>query len=281
MAITTDQINQLIATLKRLSEQPCYHIELDASQQPSLTGSKIGGLPYWAGAEELPVDSAGNKMYLLAQINCGEAGLQAPLPTTGMLQFFVSPREGSMYGCEGNTSTDAGSMRVIYHPTIGNPIEAVALEAMGVPVAAALSPDVAAVRCEMAFTVNPGRSYIHPGDAQFESLLMQAAQEVGIAVGEGQSWYDTVGNEGAVAIERALELPMAHHQLLGHPKFTQDDPRGEGDRHDTMLLQLDSEYVDGKEAVMWGDMGSGFFFIAAEDLSQGKLDDLFYCHDCG
>ena len=56
------------------------------------------------------------------------------------------------------------------------------------------------------------------------------------------------------------------HKIGGYPGFTQWDPRGEGDSHDMLLFQLDSDCHNSKDRVLWGDCGIGNFFINREKL---------------
>ena len=67
------------------------------------------------------------------------------------------------------------------------------------------------------------------------------------------------------------------HKIGGYPGFTQWDPRGEGDSHDVLLFQLDSDYHDSEDRVLWGDCGIGNFFINREKL---KNCDVIYNWDC-
>lgn len=73
-----------------------------------------------------------------------------------------------------------------------------------------------------------------------------------------QDWraYDDV-------IEREQE---PRHRMLGHPDVVQDDPRA-GD-HELLLLQLDFA----EQTVFELGEGRMYWFIAASDLAQGRLD---------
>ena len=67
-------------------------------------------------------------------------------------------------------------------------------------------------------------------------------------------------------------------QLLGHPSFTQEDPRfnSQYGEYDTLLLQIPSI----EDEIMWGDMGIANFFIRKEDLERFDFSRVIYNWDC-
>ena len=73
---------------------------------------------------------------------------------------------------------------------------------------------------------------------------------------------------------------ISNHQIGGYPYFTQDDPREENSPYDFLLFQLDSDYADEKDIVMWGDAGTGNFFISSEKLKNLDFSDVLYNWDC-
>lgn len=71
------------------------------------------------------------------------------------------------------------------------------------------------------------------------------------------------------------------HKIGGYPAFTQWDPRKEDTKYDFLLLQLDSEFGNGDEKIMWGDAGICGFFINRQRLRDLDFDDVIYNWDCG
>lgn len=72
------------------------------------------------------------------------------------------------------------------------------------------------------------------------------------------------------------------HWMLGYPSFTLEDPRDFDEdyaKYDTLLLQMDS---DGPryDYILWGDLGTGYFFINHESLEKGDFSDILYSWDC-
>lgn len=71
------------------------------------------------------------------------------------------------------------------------------------------------------------------------------------------------------------KLFEAGHKIGGYPNFTQNDIN----RHDILLLQIDSEGTDEHE-IMWGDCGIANFFIREKDLKELNFDEVIYNWDC-
>ena len=70
------------------------------------------------------------------------------------------------------------------------------------------------------------------------------------------------------------------HKIGGYPAFTQEDPREEDTSYDFLMLQLDSEFGDGKDRILWGDAGICNFFINSEKLKNLDFSDVIYNWDC-
>lgn len=65
-------------------------------------------------------------------------------------------------------------------------------------------------------------------------------------------------------------------KIFGYPFFTQQDPRESDTKYDTLLLQLDSD----NESIMWGDCGTGNFFINSKKLKEKDFNDVLFYWDC-
>ena len=70
------------------------------------------------------------------------------------------------------------------------------------------------------------------------------------------------------------------HKIGGYPAFTQEDPREEDTSYDFLMLQLDSEFGDGKDRILWGDAGICNFFINSEKLKNLDFSDVIYNWEC-
>ena len=254
-----------------------YRLLLNEEREPGITDSKIGGKPYWPADMEYPSDGQGKPMLMLMQVNCQEAGLKAPLPEQGMLQWFISINQERMYGCRGNFDEENG-FAVIYHETIvenATPAD--------VPTHDTVDENLAPVKREVAIDVVEEQTSMGVSHGRFNRLFFDIVKEITGAEHPDKMWYQYLDNDDCLYYERNLGMPRPRHQMLGYPYYTQEDARRDIDMHDTLLFQLDSQFstVNREALVMWGDMGSGFIFINRDDLDARDFSRTYYCWDCG
>ena len=255
-----------------------YRLVLNEERVPSITDSKIGGKPYWPTDKDFPIDEQGNKMLLLMQINCKEAGLAAPLPGQGILQWFISVNPERMYGCRGNYDNDGSGFRIIYHDSIkenATPADA--------PTHATVDSESTPVKREVAIAIVAEDTIMSFNDGHFNPLFFDIIKDITGTDHEGKMWYEYLDNDDCLYFEQNLRMKRPHHQMLGYPVYSQEEARRDINYHDTLLFQLDSQFstIDRKELVMWGDMGSGFIFINHDDLAALDFSQSYYCWDCG
>ena len=255
-----------------------YRLVLNEERVPEITGSKIGGRPYWPACKEYPTDGQGNKMLMLMQINCAEAGLKAPLPEQGMLQWFISLDKDRMYGCRGNYDDEGTGFRIIYHETIDG-----ASTAAEAPTHDTVDDMLTPVKREVAIDVVTEQTVMGVSDGRFNSLFFDIVKEITGAEHKDKMWYEYLDNEDCLYFEQNLGMKRPRHQMLGYPTFDQDEARRDPEHHNTLLFQLASQYstIDRKELVMWGDMGNGFIFINSDHLAALDFSNPYYCWDCG
>jgi len=255
-----------------------YRLVLNEEREAVITGSKVGGKPYWPAGKDFPVDADGKKMLLLMQVNCAEAGLKSPLPDHGMLQWFISLNPERMYGCQGNYNEDGTGFLIVYHETIeenATPADA--------PTHDTVDPMLTPVKREIALDVVAETTAMSVSDGHFNRQFAAVVKDVtGEDIGD-KPWYQYLNNEECLYFEQHMGMKRPCHQLLGYPVYSQDEARRDMEYHDTLLFQLDSQFsTQGQgELVMWGDMGSGFVFINHDDLAARDFSHAYYCWDCG
>ena len=255
-----------------------YRLGLNEEREAVITGSKVGGKPYWPAGKDFPVDADGKKMLLLMQVNCAEAELKSPLPDHGMLQWFISLNPERMYGCQGNYNEDGTGFLIVYHETIeenATPADA--------PTHDTVDPMLTPVKREIALDVVAETTAMSVSDGHFNRLFAAVVKDVtGEEIGD-KAWYLYLDNEECLHFEQHMGMKRPCHQLLGYPVYSQDEARRDMEYHDTLLIQLDSQFsTQGQgELVMWGDMGSGFVFINHDDLAARDFSHAYYCWDCG
>ena len=255
-----------------------YRLVLNEVREPSINGSKIGGIPYWPAGKEYPTDEQGRPMLMVMQLNCAKAGLKTPLPEQGMLQWFISVNPDRMYGCQGNYDEEGKGFRIVYHDTIDT--DAALTDA---PTHDSVDEMMTPVKREVAIDIEVEQTAMGVSDGRFNRLFFEIVKEITGTDHPDMMWYQYLDNEDGLYFERNLGMKAPRHQMLGYPVYTQDESRSDIDRHDTLLFQLDSQFstVDRKEVVMWGDMGSGFIFINHDDLAALDFTRAYYCWDCG
>lgn len=274
----TERAMVIAEEIKKRTACVHYRLVLNEERVPSITGSKIGGKPYWPTDKDFPIDEQGNKMLLLMQINCKEAGLAAPLPGQGLLQWFISVNPERMYGCRGNYDNDGSGFRIIYHDSIkenATPADA--------PTHATVDSESTPVKREVAIDIVAEETIMSFNDGHFNRLFFDIIKDITGADHEGKMWYEYLDNDDCLYFEQNLRMKRPHHQMLGYPVYSQEEARRDINYHDTLLFQLDSQFstIDRKELVMWGDMGSGFIFINHDDLAALDFSQSYYCWDCG
>ena len=271
----SEKAKAIVAEVKRRTETPCWKLTLQPEGTCGLLDSKVGGLPYWDPALPYPTDSQGNKTTLLAQLNFAQLGTEDPLPRAGILQFFIGQDDG--FGIDFDQPDRQKNFRVVYHP---EPDPALTLEQIR---ALDLPTHVEADCCtpvfqEAVFTAEKTVGYMGPGDCRFEAPFREAVRAVtreDIGDKNEYQYFDKADRDYFYD-----QLSTAGHRLLGYPFFTQYDPREPEGPYDTLLFQLDSDMIDRKDLVLWGDCGVGNFFINREDLLRRDFSRILYNWDC-
>ncbi len=272
----SEMIKKLVELFKERTAQDAYSLTIQPDVQPDLCGSKLSGLPYWDLSKPVPVDGEGKPMLLLAQINFDRAGTAAPLPTHGMLQFFIRSDDDVFGACFDGEDEDK-NFRVIYHGTVDESVTREQVAALGFLDGTGEEKIYTPVYRELAVKVEKAVSYMTLADEQAEPLLKELARSLGVEFG-GKTSYDALNKEDRDYLWD--NIPGGKHWMLGHPYFTQYDPRDPGGPYDTLLLQIDTDGEGRDDYVMWGDAGVGNFFINREKLEQLDFSDVMYTWDC-
>ena len=270
----TDKIKELAEKIKNLSKVDNYAIKI-IEEEPEIFESKIGGMAYWTPDLVYPVNSEGKKLFLLAQINFEKEKTESPLPTKGLLQFFILDDE--VMGLNFDNFTIPENFRVIYHENIDYKITKESIKQLDIP-------DSKNAKCypifnENKITLTKSVDYANPQDIHFDKFFSIAYKEIyGKEIREGEYFHKILNNEEREKLEEEFETNSLNHKMLGYSYFTQEDPRYDKKYadYDTLLLQIDSE---GKY-VLWGDVGICNFFITKKALLEKDFTKVLYNWDC-
>lgn len=238
---------------------PCLRITAKASGDLFLFDSKFGGHPYWPAGKPYPVDSDGQFLYLLAQLNFSQLPPLEGFPNEGILQFYLSADD--LYGLDYDKPTDQSHFRVVYFAdTTG-----VALDDFSF-LDAQTRDSALPVSRPMQLQFVPDKDYYSFSDVRLPEALIDELLAEDLPV-KGQP----LPEEELVAL-----YPDTGHKMGGYAYFTQQDPREGAYKEYVLLLQIDSQLPD----ICWGDVGVGNFFLHPDDLKQKDFSRVLYNWDC-
>ena len=173
MKLNRTQLDEVIEEIKNRTRKPCYKITVDKTATPAISDSKFGGLPYWDLTKEYPTDSKGNKLLLLAQINFDKEQLDKPLPSKGMLQFFIESFENDdCYGMDFDHQDNQDGFRVVYHEKIDTSITKEDIEKLSIP-----TDEYFPVDRELAITITPDEDYMSTDEDAFDDTFREIVTE--------------------------------------------------------------------------------------------------------
>lgn len=276
-ANASEKVKTIVARIQEKTAVAAYKLMIRNDYQPDLFDSKFGGIPYWDLQKEYPLDSQGQKMMLLAQINFTKAALEDErLPKQGMLQFFLSA-DNEEYGIDWEEADSQKDFRVVYHQEIDTSVRKEQILAMEIPDSD--KQEYSPVLKEVSVNIVNAMAAPGSADYRFENIFSETVKELYGEDMQEQGFYDYLSEEDFDYLLEACN--NEGHWILGYPHFTQNDPREYREDHyyDTLLLQIDSEMTD-EEYVMWGDCGVANFFINGEALQKRDFSKVLYNWDC-
>ena len=234
------------------NKKPCMKITL-TDTKPSIFESKVGGLGYIPHDKDFPKDSNGNKLRLLAQIECEKIQLDGFMKT-GLLQFWIL--NDDVYGHKFYNPTNQDGFRVIYYPEIDKTVTQEEIES----------------------------KFVKNEYENTEEDWFPVFRECGMNFKKSENRFIEYSEEIPEEVYEEVYDENSGHKVGGYPVFAQSDPRIDEEMleyYDFLLFQLDTDYMGGKNAVtMWGDSGVGNFFINSEKLKQCDFSDVLYNWDC-
>lgn len=273
ISIGKENISKMMKRLMDESASPVIKISAMPGNT-SLTDSKFGGYPYWDNTKEYPSNKKGTPLCLLAQINLSKLQ-DSELPDKGLLQFYIDTDD--LYGF--SFSGEKSGYKVVYFSEFTEGFTVEKLISMGVMSLGDVNGNnvYTPLAKEYCLTFETGIDY--PMDFGEDILCNKIKEMFGIEI-EPHSLYRSLDKEDYDAIYEATSSYCQGHKMLGHPFFTQSDPRHE-DEYQILLLQIDTDYSEERGTdIMWGDSGVANFFISQEDLESLNFDNVLYNWDC-
>jgi uncharacterized protein YwqG len=273
------------------TEMAEYRTAFDASALPtamaegrvgptSVFDSKFLGTPYMPKGFDYPKDPSGRPLSFIAQINFADVPAIPDYPDSGILQFYISNDDAfseHVWGLQFSTQKPYNAQvqfdlqqsqdyfRVVWHEDVVS--EEIELE-HNVPGAQGYLP----IDDEAKLSFTKGTSHPTPDDYRFARVF-------------GANGYDFFERFGANAND-VFDRYYSHVGIEsiawigGYASFTQTDPReAEPDSDWLLLLEIQSSMRDDQPSVLWGDAGTGAFFIRPEDLRKRDFSSVLYNWD--
>ena len=241
-----------------------------------ITDSKVMGLPYIPKGVEIPQTVNGDKMMMIAQINCDDLQGLADFPEKGILQFFVLNDEDGLLGLDFDNQTVQDSFRVIYHEKIEEFYDENELKSIYNP-----------YNFEESYITNDNESYkmnfeLTSEKERFEDMFYHIFTKICKEKGLKQTQEDWLYRKLLNFMQYSENY---YSQCDGFAFFTQDDPREYNEEYkkfDTVLFQLNSEFDENTRnwKVCIGDAGVINFFINRENLKNKDFSEILYNWDC-
>ena len=241
-----------------------------------IIDSKVMGLPYIPKGAQIPQTANGDKMMMIAQINCDDLQGLADFPEKGILQFFVLNDEDGLLGLDFDNQTVQDSFRVIYHEKIEEFYDENELKSIYNP-----------YNFEESYITNDNESYkmnfeLTSEKERFEDIFYHIFRKICKEKGLKQTQEDWLYRKLLNFMQYSENY---YSQCDGFAFFTQDDPREYNEEYkkfDTVLFQLNSEFDENTRnwKVCIGDAGVINFFINRENLKKKDFSEILYNWDC-
>ena len=241
-----------------------------------ITDSKVMGLPYVPKGAEIPQTANGDKMMMIAQINCDDLQGLADFPQKGILQFFVLNDEDGLLGLDFDNQTVQDSFRVIYHEKIEEFYDENELKNIYNP-----------YNFEESYITNNNESYkmnfeLISEKERFEDIFYDIFTTICKEKELKQTQEDWLYRKLLNFMQYSENY---YSQCDGFAFFTQEDPREYNEEYkkfDTVLFQLNSEFDENTRnwKVCIGDAGVINFFINREKLKNKDFSEILYNWDC-
>lgn len=240
--------------------KPFIHIEITPSDTLKPWNSKFQGKPYLPEGSAVPRGKDGKELFLAAQFNFEEMPVFDPLPSEGILQFWV----------DADDPHERENFKVIFHPEVRK-TDLRSDVSMALP---ANNPVFRKPSLEYRLTFDlrkmPMTHYITGFDTVFEA----ASDEL-----------ESAGYEFTDAYEEYVHTRFRYddgefysdngHRIGGYPAWIHADysPKDK----DFLLFQMDADYET--ENIVWGDWGVAFWFISTDALRRRDFSDIHFTYD--
>jgi uncharacterized protein YwqG len=239
---------------------PLIRIQATPNDELSATTSKFGGSMYTPRGTTWPVNSRGEALLPLAQVNFSEMPPLAGYPQKGILQFYTGSDD--VYGLDFDNPLNQDSFRVIYYEDVDTEDMLTDFSFLDDS-----TFESGPVFQQMELTYKKAVDYAGANDIRFEQQFGMNAYQ----------WTEQFGKKKEKVMDELEDLSSNfEHKIGGYASFTQEDPRYKAHENWVLLFQMNSQ----DDGIMWGDYGVSNFFIHPDDLKAKNFSRVLYHWDC-
>lgn len=230
----------------------------EAEPPASPVASRLGGPAFLPESVDWPSGADGKAHIFLAQINFAEMPRLPDYPESGLLSVFVA--DDDVWGANFDDG-ERGDFVVMYFPDVTAPGRLVSRPGGAAATSPFMIADVESRGRALRFG-DTGATPPSGSDWRIEARW--------------PAWWTRKGDERFVKMLEPDDASRGSFAYVGgQPRFTQSDPRGEGNPFDRVLLQVGSD-----DNVMWGDVGEAVFMIRRQDLLSRNFSRVLFSWDC-
>ena len=241
-----EKLNAFVAEFKQEALLDAIRIKLSSTPALEITQSKVGGLFYLPKSATIPINSKGEQLMFLTQINCEELPKNSIYPPKGIMQFWIFGGDYDMGNNYDNPCSDENK-RVIYYPTIEEHYNLEELAAMYKPKenedGELITPICTDEPLSMSFQLE--KQWRLASDFRFEEAFIEKWNAHFPDKKIEEFWQ--LDEDLSEIVYEMLDI-KEYSQIGGYGYFTQTDPRMYEFLSDytEILFQLDS-YDEGDE----------------------------------
>lgn len=270
--LTQFNLSQYMAQIEPLIK-PIISLELNSSKEEtiSLKTSKIGGKPHLPQGISWPKTNKGISMSFIAQLNISEFknfDVENLFPKDGIISFFYC-QDQSVWGFDPN---DKNSFKVLYFDKDSS------LRKVQFP------KDLKEESIFKPNTLKFSKALSIPtwNDDVLLTIIDDKDSDNYFEVSQGVE-NQILGYANNVQNTMELECQLVTNGLYCGDPSGFNDPRSielkSGKDDWVLLLQLDSD--EDKTGMMWGDLGTIYFWIKKQDLKNKRFNNawcILQCH---
>ena len=273
MSTLEEKAQHVADALNKDHVKQAVRITATASKTPlPKTASKFGGIPYVPMGASAPTNSSGQPLGMIAQINCAELPPNDIYPKTGMVQFWIDPKDEA-WGFDAAKPASQENWRVIYYKNVGRPDPNTTLPAVEPKDNWPVEPTQAEFALSFEVIeqgITGAANYYYEDFARVWNKMYPESQL--------ESYQEAQG--AALTIEENDEFS----KIGGYPYFVQSDPRFFNEAlqgHTVNLLTIVSEVDwaephDGSPKLMWCGGGAANWLIPPDQLAAGDFSNVIF-----